>query len=269
MHKLLPLFVLLLLVLLAPLARAGVRIETVTTKDGKSMQTVLSLEGKKLRMEHSDPANPGASPGTSPNPSGTAIFDGERLLVLSPASKSYSELTLADLKAQLAKIEAMRSQLPPAAQAELDKRSTPPRFTFERTAGGDTLAGFKCQNYLLQRDGHPHGTACLAAWASGAVRKEDLGPIQTLMQSMSALTRLAAPGELPMTDIDQWPGWALSLKDESGQETLRTTAVRRGALPASLFSPPADYVKSAGGLGGLGMSAAPPQHHPAPASAPQ
>jgi len=222
----------------AALARAGVRIEsTVTAYEGQPVATTLELQGESFRVDRNDTANQ-----QTPR---TTIFDGDKLIVINGKDKSYTEMTLADLKAQLARLDQMKSSLPPEARAEIDRQSTAPAFTFKRSEGGERVAGVACENYQIFKDGKESGAACLTTWkGSSLVSKADLAPMKKLVDSMKSMSRLSA-GDLEMAQFDKWPGLPLVMRAPDGHELSRVQKITRIQFPAKEFQVPADYtVKS-------------------------
>ncbi len=231
MRELLPLVVVGAWGLWAAPAQAGVRIESqVTAYEGQPVDTVLELQGDGFRVDRHDSAQP-ALPHTT-------IFDGERMLLVNDTDKSYSEKTLADLAAQLAKLEKMKGSLPPQAREMMDRAGTPPEYGFKRTSGGEKVAGIPCENYQITKDGQDEGTACLAPWkASGPLTKGDLAPMRKLIEVMKSLSRLSA-GDLEMGQFDQWPGWPLVMRAHDGHELSRVVSIKRMSFPATDFRGP-------------------------------
>ena len=219
----------------AALARAGVRIEsTVSAYVGQPVDTVLELQGDSFRVERRD-ANDQLPHST--------IFDGQRMLILNGKDKSYNEMSLDDLKAQMAKLEEIKDRLPPEARAQLDKQEALPAYTFKRTSGGEKVAGIRCENYQILKNGEDAGTACLASWkGSSLVTKADLAPMKKLVESMKSLSKLSS-GDLAMGQFEQWPGWPLVMRAPDGHDLSRVKKIARETFPASEFKPPADYTK--------------------------
>jgi hypothetical protein len=218
----------------AALAQAGVRVESqVTAYEGQPIDTVLELQGESFRIDRHSASEQGI-----PN---STIFDGERMLLVSAKNKTYTEMTLADLKAQMEKLLQLKAGLPPEAQKELDRQGAPPAYTFKESSGGEKVAGISCKNFQIKKDNANQGTACLAEWkASGLLTKADLAPMRNLIESMKSMSRLSA-GDLEMGQFDQWPGWPLVMRAPDGHELSRVTKISRITFPASDFKPPPDF----------------------------
>jgi hypothetical protein len=232
MTKLLP----LLCLGWAASAQAGVRIESkVTAYEAQPVDTTLELQDQSFRVERRDAA--GAQ---QPR---TTIFDGQRMLILDGKDKTYSEMSLTDLQAQMAKLEQMKNSLPPEARAQLENQKAGPSYAFKRTSGGEKVAGISCENYQIVKDGQDSGTACLASWkASSVVTKDDLAPMKKLIESLKTMSKLSA-GDLAMGEFETWPGWPLVMRAPDGHELSRVTKIARAKLPAGDFAAPADYTK--------------------------
>ncbi len=220
----------------AALAQAGVRVESqVTAYEGQPIDTILELQGDSFRIDRHSASDQGLPTST--------IFDGDRMLLLSAKNKSYTEMTLSDLKAQMEKLEQLKANLPPEAQKELDRQGAPPAYTFKQTSGGEKVVGIACKNYQIQKDAQNEGTACLAEWkASGLLTKADLAPMRKLIESMKSMSRLSA-GDLEMGQFDQWPGWPLVMRAPDGHELSRVTKISRATFPAGDFKAPPDFTR--------------------------
>jgi hypothetical protein len=220
----------------AGLAQAGVRIESkVTAYENQPVDTVLELQGDAFRVDRGDAS-------ASPVPQ-TTIFDGEKMIVVNSREKSFTEMSLADLKAQMEKIEQLKSSLPPEARAQLDRQATAPAFTFKRSDGGENVAGVACENYQIFKDGKESGVACLTTWkGSKLVSKADLAPMKKLVDAMSSMSKLSA-ADLEMAQFDKWPGWPLIMRAPDGHELSRVVKISRVQFPEKEFRAPADYTQ--------------------------
>jgi hypothetical protein len=218
----------------AGLAQAGVRIESkVTAYDNQPVDTVLELQGDAFRIDRGDSS-------TNPVPR-TTIFDGEKMIVVNGRDKTYTEMTLADLKAKFDQMEQMKDSLPPEAKAQLERQTNAPAFTFKRADGGDMVAGVACDNYQIFKDGKESGVACLTGWkGSKLMSKTDLAPMKKLIDSMKSMSKLAA-GDLEMAQFDKWPGWPLIMRAPDGHELSRVVKISRVQFPDKEFQAPAEY----------------------------
>jgi hypothetical protein len=222
----------------AALAQAGVRVESqVTAYEGQPVDTILELQGESFRIDRRDAAQQQLPYST--------IFDGEHMLLLDGKARTYNEMSLTDLKAQMAKLEQLKGSLPPQAREQLDRANAVPAYTFKRTSGGEKVAGVACQNYQIVKDGKDEGTACLAPWkGTSLVAKADLAPVKKLVDSLKAMSNLSA-GDLEMGQFDQWPGWPLIMRAPDGHELSHVVKISRTTFPASEFKPSADFTRKA------------------------
>ncbi len=114
------------------MAQAGVRIESqIALKSGKQFANVLELqENRAFRVQHPGRHDPGGAINST-------IYDGERIIKLrSTTLKTYTVMTMADLKAQIDRLEQMERSMPPLAREHLDEARMVPVFTFKRVPGG-------------------------------------------------------------------------------------------------------------------------------------
>jgi len=218
----------------ASLAIAGVRIESqVVIHAGKTLNNVLELQGSRFRISIQDAASGDILSST--------IFDGERIVKLQARDKTYTSMTMADVKTQMDNIKA---SLPADSQAQLDKAVVAPVYTFKRAAGGETIAGMPCENYAVSRDGVDSGIYCLSTWKHASlVTKADLAPMAKLAEQMKSLNKLPT-GDIQMgPDFEKWPGWPLVMHTPDGQERNRVVKVSRVDFPESDFETPAGYTQ--------------------------
>jgi len=216
-------------------AVAGVRIETKVTADSDrpAVDTVVKFQGDNFRVDRLDPT------GTFMN--GT-IFHDDRMMILDGRSKTYHEMTLEQLKSQMAAFEAAEQQMSPEMRKRIqDQMTSAAAYSFKRTSGGDKIAGFACENYQILKDGKENGTACLVPWkSSGVLHKEDLAPMKKFIDQVKSISKLS-PGDVEISRFDEWPGWPALMRAPDGHERSRLVKVTRTDIPAKEFDPPADY----------------------------
>jgi len=226
----------LLCVAFAAQARAGVRIESeVTVNANKPVDSVLEIQGDRFRINLLDHASGDVLRST--------IFDGARILQLKAKDKTYTVMTMADLKTETERLEQMKAAMPADARAQLDKGQTAaPVFTFTRAPGGETMAGIACENYSMTKDGKNGGLVCLAPWKrTGLVTKADMAPMRKLAEQVRSFGNHSI-GDLTMgPDFDKWPGWPLGIAGPDGRRRTRVTKISRTTFPASNFEVPTDY----------------------------
>ncbi len=222
-------------------ARAGLRIELETSgTDGTIGHQQLELDGDKLRIDHSSTETIN---GQETKNGGTMIFDGANLIRVDASTKTYVVTDPAQVKAQAERLKQLQANLPPATRAKMEKamQAHANPGTFTKGSGGETVAGFKCENYSESRDGVDQATVCMASWDHGPVKVEDL---HALTAFAAAMGTDVSQKMLFMLNPGNWPGFPLSTRTTEGR-VLRVKKVTRTSIPNSRFQPPADYSQKA------------------------
>jgi len=243
-------------------ASAGVVLQY---EDNEKTQTTLEIEGKKFRSTSEGGGHDGHS----------IIFDGDKHIFysLDDKTKSYRRMDEAS-GAEMAKgikdaMEKAKANMTPEQRAQMEafmaKRNkaqveqepaTHHSWTFERTGGGQKVAGYSCDNYRVLRDGKLESEGCFVPWGAGPFRKDDFQAFQEMgrffektFAAMSA--NLGRDARSPRSDdwlthfVDTAPGFPASMDrvDKEGKPThqMRLTKIERASPSASRFVPPADY----------------------------
>jgi hypothetical protein len=237
---------------------AGVVIvETHTPATGEARKTTLYLEGNRIRVE-SEAARGGQ----------VFIFDGDKdvFYMIEPASKSYREMTRADLEKMAAQVTDVMAQmqeklknLPPEQRAMVEQMmkkrgigaaSPAPALTFKKVASGRKVNQWSCDLY--------EGSAGdVKAWEVCAAEPSALG---LSASDFAALTELAGffKGLLPGGSDQMFRVAAVDEQGYSGvpvsrvmfqngqpQGRFELTDVRRESVPPTLFEVPAGFTKQA------------------------
>ncbi len=106
MAKWLPLLVTVATASWAAQARAGARIESEIMVNAKRpVDTILELQGDSFRINLLNH--------TTGDVLKSTIFDGERILQLDAREKTYTAMTMAELKTQMAGLDQMQASMPP------------------------------------------------------------------------------------------------------------------------------------------------------------
>ncbi len=246
-------------------ALAGV---TVTLQGGKE-RSVVYVEGNKMRVE----SEKGQSQG------GLMIYDGDqqKMIVLDPAKKTYSEMTPESLKAMTksmtARMEEAKAKMSPEQRKQMDEmmakmspeqrkqlqgamgekpapgeKPKTPQIKWERTGTKQTVAGFSCEGFKELKDGKADAEGCYIPWNAGAISKSDLAPMRKMDEflSQSGMNSPSQRGFTTFSQLDQMPGfpgvWTRTSSGEAKEEQ-RVTDIKRGSIPADKFQLPAGYTK--------------------------
>jgi hypothetical protein len=221
-----------------PTARAGV---TLTIENQDKTQTVMVLDGNKMRSE--DSRGGGV----------ISIFDGDarKMIHVMVSQKSYMEMTEADMKAMRAQVEAILAQAPPEQRARMEAgmggkpgaKAARPATKYERMGKTETVAGHRCEWYREHAEGQVKSEACYVPWGPDTLTREDLRPMKKMSEFMEAFM----PGESTLQEeLDAAPGFPAVHVDMQGdkRETQRLVSIKRGSVGADTFRPPAGFAKA-------------------------
>ena len=224
----------------APAARAGV---TITSEGEDKAQTVMALEGDKIRFE--DPREGGV----------ISIFDGgaRKIVHAMVSERTYTEMTEADMKAMRAQMDAAMAQMPPEQRAQMEsmgmgKKAGPgaarPVPKYVPMGKKETVAGYKCEWYRELEGGKVASEGCYIPWGAGAITREDLRPMKKMSQFLEAV--MPAGQSTMQEDLDAAPGFPAIHVDMQGEtrEVQRLVSIKRGSVGADRFRLPAGYTKT-------------------------
>ncbi len=255
-------FLLAALALAAALpTRAGVILEY---QDGTNKRTTVELEGKRLRS---------FSQGEGGDR--TTIFDGDRhvFYVLNDKEKSFQrmdEASAVDVGKRLSEaMEKAKARMTPEQRARMEaflaKQQKPIAekaplkehdWKFERATGGETVAGYACDNYRVLRDGALESEGCFVPWSAGVLTKDNLQAFAEMgrffeknfatMRESAGQGGRASPSRTWLTEfVETAPGFPAVMDnvDKDGKRTheMRLVKLERASLSSGRFLPPADY----------------------------
>jgi len=186
-------------------------------------------------------------------------LDQEKMYMVDPKAKTYSEMTFEDLegaaKAMKAQLEMMKKQLenmPPEQRAAMEKQLGPAlragkdtKVEVEKASEKRDIAGKPTMKHVVKEDGKE--TAVL--WVTDDVKeyKTLKADFSVLMKRMSTLN----PGMKGLASAaEKIEGFPLETDmKEMGKETV--TKVEPRSIPDSDFEVPADFTKTASPLEAL------------------
>lgn len=244
-----------LVVLCSTPALADVTLESQVVANGKTRTVTLLIKGTKASFDMREEGG-GTRRGM--------IRDAQtkRLWLIDHDKKSVIAMTEEDSKALEARQEQMRLQLkaqldrlPPEQRTRMeqtmlampDPNARPPSYTYQKKKGAPerTVAGFKCQEYLVQREGQPYGEGCYAAWTTVGITAEQFKKLL-----LDAMPSAAAAGPMMQSfeAHSSAPGLSVerTIVDANGQVTTRTTLKRfapKDKVDAAAFELPKDYAE--------------------------
>jgi len=228
----------------APPALAAGLTLTFDTPEG---QKKVEFEAERMRSEEEG---------------GVDIFDGKRMLQLNVQDRSYrvvdAESTKATVAGAKAQIDGYLNALPPEQRAQAEKAMAQqrdgaklPAVTYQRAGGSGTAAGVRCDWYRTLLDGQAGPSAeeaCYAAWGSLGLQKSDfkvLDKLAAFARSMAEAAGVPPQGQAAYREgFDRMPGFpVIEAKVEDGRRVVTSTLteVKRGAIPADRFGPPAGF----------------------------
>lgn len=242
-------------------ARAGVVLEY---QGSDKKMTTVELEGKKLR----------AIPESDGQGGHWTIFDGDKhvIYLLDGRDKTYRRVDEASV-GEMAKglqeaMEKAKAKMTPEQRAQMEAylakqegqtgkvQPKPHSWSFERSGGGQTVAGCACDNYRVLRDGTLESEGCFVRWNSGGFKKDDFQAFQemgrfaekmaaTMMESTGRGSQQGLSQNLATRFVDTAPGFPAEMAsiDKDGKRTHEFHLVKaeRKSVAADRFVPPTDY----------------------------
>ena len=243
----------------------GVLIAQTTTVNGTPRTTQVQMDANHMRTEVA------GADGTMQ----IVIFDGAKqvLYIVNPASKSYSEMTKAEVDAAGAQLGGAMAQmqkalegLPPAQRAQMEAmmkgRGLPaaagaarPEY---RRAGTSKVAKWSCNVYESFQNNQKTGEVCTVSASALGFNAADFEVSRQLAAFIRGLIPQAADqvfqaGTAQDQGFDGVPVRRVSTVMGS-QVITELTSVSRQTFPASTFAVPDGYTKTASGLGALGAA---------------
>jgi hypothetical protein len=250
---------------LATPALAGVTV----TMQGKE-RSVVYLEGNKMRVESDKKGQP---------QEGFMIYDGDKqkMIILDPAKKTYSEMTPESIKAMTsamtARMEEAKAKMSPEQRKQMDEmmakmspeqrkqmqgamggtsaraeQKPKEQIKWERTGAKQTVAGFPCEGFKELKGGKPDAEGCYIPWSAGAITKSDLAPMHKMEEFLSQSGMDASDRKFTtFSQLDQMPGFPgvwVPTSSDGPMEKQTVTDIKRGSIPADKFQLPAGYTKT-------------------------
>jgi hypothetical protein len=244
-----------ILAALAPMGTALAGVTLTMNAEGPKKQTVIYLEGNKMRIDAVQGSGAKAS---------SFIFDGDakKTITFNSEKKTYTEMKGEDLKALRAqsaqRMHDSLAQMTPEQRKRMEEMmsgQTPPKeskktrekrdIKWENTGGQQTVAGFACHNFKEIREGKTDAQGCYISWNAGAVTKADLAPMMKMGEFMADSGMAEGDNRFSqLTELPGFPGkWAQLSADGKPEEEQTVTSIKRGSVPSDKFRPPAEYTQ--------------------------
>jgi hypothetical protein len=237
-------------------AADGVLIVQRTTSGTSTTTTQLQIEKDRMRAEV------GAGPEAQ-----VLIYDGTKqvLYVITPARKSYIEMTKAELEKMAAQMQMMLAQLEnlPAAQRDQIKgmmagrglSMSPSRIAYKRV-GTDKVGKWACEKYDGYRDDQKVNEVCAAAPSALGLGVADFAVTQQLTEFLrTALPQIVDQvAFLGRGEADGYAGFPIrsSMTIVGFTTSVEVAEVSRQTFPDTLFAIPAGFTKQTM-MGGRGQ----------------
>lgn len=232
---------------------------TLVVQRGEEQPATLYADGDRMRMDM--PAHDHGAIGDPAFRPSAVIIDAaaKKILMLHESDKTYTEITEEDMKAIQARLAATRAQfaerlknMPPERRKQIEAlnqlgdRKAQPKFTFEKKGEKKTINGIRCETYKVMLDGVPHEEDCISPWSDGVVKQSDFAGLSKFGRDM--VSNMGAKNtNIPL--FDQYPGLPISRVplDEKGAPGVESQvkSVKKGPVPATLFSVPTGFTKKA------------------------
>ncbi|HUN51341.1 MAG TPA: DUF4412 domain-containing protein [Candidatus Sulfotelmatobacter sp.] len=240
-------------VLCMPAAHAGVVLTIANGGDaaGQQEQTKVYLEPGQVKIQTAG--------------GGIIYHDGAKnFTTYSDSAKTYTETSpeqikavqaqaLARLQQQMAKMpEAQRAQM----QAALDKygmagsAAKPPAISYQKTAAGQTVGTWHCDQYDELADNKKVAEICIARLADLGLEEQDLAAFRGLSKAMANLGPRMVQERTARLDFDTMkaqigfaglPVRTVEISDGQPRHETVVKSVERVALPAATFQVPQGY----------------------------
>lgn len=244
-------------------AADGVLIVQRITNGTSVTTTQAQIEKARMRTEITDPT--GAKQ--------IVLFDGAKqvMTIINVTSKSYSEMTKADLdrmatqlQGMMAQMKAQLASLPPAQRAQMEAMmsgrgmpgSAPAEKTTYTRSGTDKAGKWACTKYDGTRGGQKVSELCTVEPSVLGFTAADF----TVAQQMAEFFQALMPGAsdqvvtLGRADVNGFSGLPIKSSMTTGGRTTTTevTDASRQNFADALFAVPAGYQKQAIAMGGRG-----------------
>ncbi len=185
----------------------------------------------------------------------TVLFnaDSRTLTIVNHGERSYMELDEARVKGVSDKMSAMMKQMEaqlanlPKEQREMlmermpgFKRPESVSYSAEKTGGSDTVNGFRCDNYEVNKNGQPYMKACVSSHKTLGISSADFDTLATMFEAMKDMASQFS-GSDDMMPLRELGGLPVRSKTADGGETSEIVAVNDDRLDGELFAVDASY----------------------------
>ncbi|MCG6898657.1 MAG: hypothetical protein LJE75_01495 [Gammaproteobacteria bacterium] len=198
---------------------------------------------------------------------GYVLFDKSRhvAIYVDPLQQEYREIdqqqldkyaeVIALLRQQMEQLSAQLQNLPAAQRAFIEQQMGIPagglpdlEVMGTEARGIHDVAGFRCQQQLLLRNGQPIGEVCLATAADAGMSENDFDTLMAMMDFMRELagTTQKLVGELGENSrllLSGLQGVPVAMKDYQTRMEYRVTEVTSSTIPADVFNSYRSYRK--------------------------
>ncbi len=220
--------------------------------NGKLRHVTLSAKGNKAFFEMKEADGPARTMLHDATARKMYLIDHAQksVIVIDEVEPQQQEQTQGALRAQLQKqLEKMpaekRARMEASMLGQDVAETSGAAFTYEKKTGAPRkVSGFKCEDYLIKREGKMAGEGCFAAWKTMGISAEEFRA--TMLKAMpntpngnsigqSFDAQLSAPG---------FPVWRTHV-DAQGKVVTEMTVktLSKAALPAERFEVPVGYVE--------------------------
>jgi hypothetical protein len=234
-----------LVVSLPPLCRSARAATTIVYEMPDGITRTYVHDGARVRVQ-----NPEGS-----YPDSALVFDlhAKRAYIVYDDVKRYIDVYrhLREKRKALAPLRAAAQRAVARAAAE--------QVRFEPMGETRTIGGFSCGMCRRLVDGRVAEEICAAPWGPTVAGPDDVNWMRIATEQWMEV--VFGPISLARAKHERWPGFPISRRDvhqdgSLGAET-RVVSIELDPVPASLFTPPADYREVDRQLTGPGSSGAP------------
>lgn len=235
-------------------AADGILITQRVTSGGAPLTVRLQIEATRTRTEM-------AGPNGVMN---VTIFDGGKqvLYIVDPASKTYMEMTKADvdrlgaqMQGSIAQMQAQLEKMPPAQRAQMEAMM---KGVQQTRTGSDTVGRWTCDKYDLTQGGQKIGEVCSVNLATLGFGARDFDVMRQMGAFYSAMAPLVPAQLSGVSGIDQGGSSDFPVRTvmmvPGGAMTTEVVEAGRQTFPDSSFTVPDGFTKQdvTGLFGGRG-----------------
>ncbi len=212
-------------------AKAGWRVVQQDTSGGQSSDSILYMEGKKMRAEIA-----------AQNQVLLIDAGADRLVIIDNKAKEYGEIRLSEfigqIKSALEAVKAIKAQLPPELAKEIPDMSMDFKISFEPTGKKETISGFAASEFTAK---DTKGKEVGVVWLS---KEGKMGKLHADLMAFSKQLGQELAILAPVLNMAQEHGFPVKMHLLQQNDTYNDSIVKtieEKPLKAAIFAVPPAY----------------------------